>query len=118
LYYPTCQVKHLVADGLNRRTYDQDSLVYLAPGYAITIHRSQGSEYPFVIIPIHETQRIMLTRELLYTALTRGKRMVVLIGSRRAFTRAVTSTRSHRLTGLKYLLTPPETVIPAKKRAA
>jgi exodeoxyribonuclease V alpha subunit len=60
----------------------------------------------------------MLTRELLYTALTRGKQMVVLIGSRRAFTRAVTSTRGHRLTGLKYLLTPQETVIPAKKSAA
>jgi ATP-dependent exoDNAse (exonuclease V) alpha subunit len=60
----------------------------------------------------------MLTRELLYTALTHGKRMVVLIGSQRAFTRAVTNTRSHRLTGLKDLLAPPATVIPAKKKAA
>jgi exodeoxyribonuclease V alpha subunit len=108
----------MVRFGDRRITYDQESFAYLTPGYAITIHRSQGSEYPFVIIPIHESQGIMLTRELLYTALTRGKQMVVLIGSRRAFTRAVTSTRSHRLTGLKDLLTPPETVIPAKKRAA
>jgi exodeoxyribonuclease V alpha subunit len=99
-------------------TYDQESFAYLTPGYAITIHRSQGSEYPFVIIPIHESQGIMLTRELLYTALTRGKQIVVLIGSRRAFTRAVTSTRSHRLTGLKDLLIPPATVIPAKKKSA
>jgi exodeoxyribonuclease V alpha subunit len=100
-----------------RVTYDRDSIADLTPGYAITIHRSQGSEYPFVIIPIHESQGIMLTRELLYTALTRGKRMVVLIGSRSAFAQAVTLARSHRLTGLKDLLTPPATVTPAKKAA-
>jgi exodeoxyribonuclease V alpha subunit len=104
-------VEDTASDGITVRfgnrsvTYDQNSFLDLAPGYAITIHRSQGSEYPFVIIPIHESQGIMLTRELLYTALTRGKRMVVLIGSRRAFTQAITSTRSHRLTGLKDLLT-------------
>jgi ATP-dependent exoDNAse (exonuclease V) alpha subunit len=100
-----------------RVTYDRDSIADLTPGYAITIHRSQGSEYPFVIIPIHESQGIMLTRELLYTALTRGKRMVVLIGSLSAFAQAVTSARSHRLTGLKDLLTPPATVTPAMKAA-
>ena len=46
-------------------TYDRASLADLTPGFAITIHRSQGSEYPFVIIPIHESQGAMLTRELL-----------------------------------------------------
>jgi ATP-dependent exoDNAse (exonuclease V) alpha subunit len=124
LLIPSGIVEEASGDGITVRfgdrrvTYDQDSLADLAPGYAITIHPSQGSEYPFVIIPIHECQGIMLTRELLYTALTRGKRMVVLIGSRRAFSEAITSTRSHCLTGLKDLLTPQATVITAKKRAA
>jgi exodeoxyribonuclease V alpha subunit len=107
----------MVRFGDRRVKYDRDSVADLTPGYAITIHRSQGSEYPFVIIPIHESQGIMLTRELLYTALTRGKRMVVLIGSRSAFTQAVTRARSHRLTGLKDLLAPLATVTPAKKAA-
>jgi len=48
----------------------------------------------------------MLTRELLYTALTRGRKMVVLIGSRRAFTQAINTTRSNPHTGLKSLLSP------------
>jgi exodeoxyribonuclease V alpha subunit len=89
--------------------YDHDSLADLTSGYAITIHRSQGSEYPFVIVPIHESQGIMLARELLYTAMTRARRMVVLIGSRRAIAQAVSSTRSHRLSALKNLLTPSAT---------
>jgi exodeoxyribonuclease V alpha subunit len=97
--------------------YDQDSLADLTSGYAITIHRSQGSEYPFVIIPIHESQGIMLARELLYTAITRARRMVVLIGSRRAIARAVSNTRSIRLTGLKYLLTPSTTKSAIKREA-
>jgi exodeoxyribonuclease V alpha subunit len=108
----------MVRFGDRRVTYDQESFADLTPGYAITIHRSQGSEYPFVIIPIHESQGIMLTRELLYTALTRGKRMVVLIGSRRAFTQAITSTRSHRLTTLKDLLKTTGNSHPRKKKVA
>ncbi|HZS06757.1 MAG TPA: AAA family ATPase [Blastocatellia bacterium] len=87
-------------------TYQQAFHADLLHGFAITIHRSQGSEYPFVIIPVHESQNVMLTRELLYTALTRGRQMVVLIGSRRAFARAVSLTNSHRLTGLSSLLSP------------
>jgi ATP-dependent exoDNAse (exonuclease V) alpha subunit len=69
-------------------------------------------------VPTPFCRRDTLTRELLYSSLTRGKRMVVLIGSRRAFSEAITSTRSRRLTGLKDLLTPQATVIAAKKRAA
>jgi exodeoxyribonuclease V alpha subunit len=86
-------------------TYSRATLPHLTPGFAITIHRSQGSEYPFVIIPIHESQQPMLSRELLYTALTRGRRMVVLIGSRRALELAVENTVKGRLqTGLKTAL--------------
>jgi len=86
--------------------YPQTSFSELAHGFAITIHRSQGSEYPFVIIPVHESQSVMLARELLYTALTRGRKMVVLIGSRRAFMQAINTTRINRHTGLKNLLAP------------
>src|SRR5262245_24075144 len=92
--------------GERRVEYPQTSFSELAHGFAITIHRSQGSEYPFVIIPVHESQSVMLTRELLYTALTRGRKMVVIIGSRRAFMQAISVTRSNRRTGLKDLLSP------------
>jgi len=92
--------------GERRVEYPQTSVSELAHGFAITIHRSQGSEYPFVIIPVHESQSVMLTRELLYTALTRARKMVAIIGSRRAFMQAVSATRSNRRTGLKDLLFP------------
>lgn len=85
--------------------YTSASLPQLTHGFAISIHRSQGSEYPFVIIPIHESQYPMLNRELLYTALTRGQQMIVLIGSRRALAMAVeNSTTGKRQTMLKQLL--------------
>ena len=63
-----------------------DSLV---PAYAVSIHKSQGSEYPAVVVPVHTQHWIMLRRDLLYTAITRGKRLVVLVGSRRALERCV-----------------------------
>jgi exodeoxyribonuclease V alpha subunit len=94
----------IVRFGERRVTYPRSASASLAHGFAITIRRSQGSEYPFVIIPVHESQGAMLSRELLYTALTRGKRMVVFIGSRRAFAQAIGNTRNHRHTGLKTLL--------------
>jgi exodeoxyribonuclease V alpha subunit len=103
--------------GERRVVYHKTVLSDLAHGFAITIHRSQGSEYPFVIIPIHECQNVMLTRELLYTALTRGKEMVALIGSRCAFEQAINHTRSHRGAGLKNLLSPSTAHSTAKKAA-
>jgi exodeoxyribonuclease V alpha subunit len=96
----------IVRFGERRVTYPRSAFASLTHGFAITIHRSQGSEYPFVIIPVHECQGAMLSRELLYTAMTRGKRMVVFIGSRRAFEQAIGNTRNHRHTGLKILLSP------------
>jgi exodeoxyribonuclease V alpha subunit len=56
----------------------------LTLAYAVTIHKSQGSEYPAVVLPIHTQHYIMLQRNLLYTALTRGKRLVCVVGSRNA----------------------------------
>lgn len=85
--------------------YTSASLPQLTHGFAISIHRSQGSEYPFVIIPIHESQYPMLNRELLYTALTRGQQMVVLIGSGHALAMAIENfTTGKRQTMLRQLL--------------
>ena len=56
----------------------------MVPAYATTIHKSQGSEYPAVIIPVVTQHYAMLARNLLYTGVTRGKRLVVLVGQKRA----------------------------------
>jgi exodeoxyribonuclease V alpha subunit len=69
--------------------YDFGELDELTLAYALSIHRSQGSEYPAVIIPLHTQHFMMLQRNLLYTGITRGKRLVVLVGSRRALEMAV-----------------------------
>lgn len=91
--------------GAREVKYDTATLDDLTHGFALTIHRAQGSEYPFVVIPLHESQSVMLTRELLYTALTRGRRMVVLIGSRQALARAIANNySSQRCTRLAELL--------------
>jgi exodeoxyribonuclease V alpha subunit len=66
-----------------------DDLEDLIPAYACTIHKSQGSEYPAVVIVLHHQHHIMLQRNLLYTAVTRGRKLVVIVGSRRALGRAV-----------------------------
>jgi exodeoxyribonuclease V alpha subunit len=69
--------------------YGFDELDELTHAYAVSIHRSQGSEYPCVVIPVTTSAWLMLQRNLLYTAVTRAKRIVVLVGSRRALAKAV-----------------------------
>jgi exodeoxyribonuclease V alpha subunit len=69
--------------------YDLDEIDQLVLAYAATIHKSQGSEYPAVVVPVHTQHFVMLQRNLLYTAVTRGKRLVVLVGSRKALGMAV-----------------------------
>ena len=69
--------------------YDFDELDELAHAYAVTIHRSQGTEYPAVVIPLTTSAWMMLQRNLLYTGITRAKKLVVLAGSRRALAAAV-----------------------------
>ncbi|MEV0895536.1 ATP-dependent RecD-like DNA helicase [Actinoplanes sp. NPDC049802] len=76
--------------------YDFDELDELAHAYAITIHRSQGSEYPAVVIPLTTSAWMMLQRNLLYTAITRAKKLVVLVGSRRALAAAVRTVGAGR----------------------
>ena len=86
--------------------YSADELDQLQLAYAITIHKSQGSEYPAVVIPLLTQHYRMLQRNLLYTALTRGKRVVVLVGSRRAIDIAVSNNQVvERWTGLAERLT-------------
>jgi exodeoxyribonuclease V alpha subunit len=71
--------------------YDFSDLDELQLAYACTIHKGQGSEYPAVVIPVHTQHYVMLQRNLLYTAITRGRKLVVLVGSRKALWRAVTN---------------------------
>ncbi len=82
-------------------TYDFHELDELVLAYAVTVHKSQGSEYPSVIIPVHTAHYVMLQRNLLYTAITRGKGLVVLVGTKKAIAIAVKNHKiQHRYTGL------------------
>ena len=81
--------------------YTLDELDTLVLAYAATVHKSQGSEYPAVVIPVHTQHYVMLQRNLLYTAVTRGKRLVVLVGTRKALALAVRNADvSARASGL------------------
>jgi len=73
--------------------YDALDLDELVLAYACSVHKSQGSEYPAVVIPLHTQHYLMLQRNLLYTGITRGKKLVVLVGSRRAVNIAVKNDR-------------------------
>jgi exodeoxyribonuclease V alpha subunit len=85
--------------------YGFDELDELAHAYAVTIHRSQGSEYPAVVIPLTTSSWTMLQRNLLYTGVTRAKKLVVLVGSRRALAAAVrTKGAGRRHTALAHRL--------------
>jgi len=76
--------------------YDLAELDQLALGYAISIHKSQGSQYPAVVIPVHQSHYLMLRRNLLYTAITRAERVCVLVGSRSALLQAVRNEDERR----------------------
>src|SRR5215217_1113119 len=87
--------------------YGFDELDELTHAYAVSIHRSQGSEYPCAVVPLTMSAWMMLQRNLLYTAVTRAKRMVVLVGSRRALAKAVrTQGAGRRYTALAERLRP------------
>lgn len=89
-------------DGGDSVDYKKADLVNLDLAYATTVHKSQGSEYPVVVMPVHRSQYVMLNRNLLYTGITRAKRMCVLVGTRDAL--AIAATRedaSKRFTLLK-----------------
>jgi exodeoxyribonuclease V alpha subunit len=77
-------------------TYGFGELDTLVPAYAATIHKSQGSEYPAVVIPVLTQHYPMLQRNLLYTGVTRGKRLVVLVGQKKAIAIAVRNVSGRR----------------------
>ena len=86
-------------------TYPYGEMDELVLCYATTIHKSQGSEYPIVIIPLTMQHFMMLKRNLVYTGVTRGKKLVVLVGEKRALAMAVKDRRTEkRLSGLEPLL--------------
>ena len=75
-------------------SYPFGELDALVPAYATTIHKSQGSEYPAVVITFATQHYTMLARNLLYTAVTRGKRLVVIVGQKRALAIAIRNART------------------------
>lgn len=83
--------------------YDFTELDQLSLAYSVSVHKYQGSECPCVLMPVHTTHYMMLFRNLLYTAITRGKKLVVLIGSKKALYMAVKNDKSmKRFTGLRF----------------
>jgi exodeoxyribonuclease V alpha subunit len=85
--------------------YDFSDLDEIVPAYAISVHKSQGSEYPVVIIPIVTQHYILLQRNLIYTAVTRGKNLVVIVGSKKAMAIAINNNKTLlRFTSLRYRL--------------
>jgi exodeoxyribonuclease V alpha subunit len=85
--------------------YEFSELDEIVPAYAVSVHKSQGSEYAAVIIPIVTQHYILLQRNLIYTAVTRGKKLVVMVGSRKAMAIGVNNNKTRkRYTRLRYRL--------------
>jgi exodeoxyribonuclease V alpha subunit len=104
-FSPEEQTMTMLTDEDEQVDYDFAELDELAHAYAITIHRSQGSEYPAVVIPLTTSSWLMLQRNLLYTGVTRAKQLIVLAGSRRALAQAVrTPGAGRRHTALTHRL--------------
>jgi len=97
------EAQHLIVDYDNRSIiYDFLELDELTHAYTISIHKSQGSEFPVVVVPVVTSHYMMLQRNLLYTAVTRARRLVVLVGQPRAIGIAVSNNKvSARFTGLQ-----------------
>ena len=76
--------------------YSYDELDEITPAYAISVHKSQGSEYPAVVMPVLTQHYVLLQRNLVYTGITRGKKLVILVGSPKALHIAVHNNKMHR----------------------
>jgi exodeoxyribonuclease V alpha subunit len=97
--------------------YGFDELDTLVPAYAAIIHKSQGSEYPAVVIPVMMAHYAMLQRNLLYTGITRGKKLVVLVGQKKAVAIAVRNAAGRRRwSKLSEWLTPKKRDDPLTER--
>jgi exodeoxyribonuclease V alpha subunit len=92
----------LIAFEGRRLPYDYTDLDEIVLAYAVSVHKSQGSEYPAVIIPILTQHYLLLQRNLIYTAVTRGRRLVVLVGTRKALAIGIGNVKpQERYTRLK-----------------
>ena len=80
----------------NKYNYDYGDLNEISLAYAVTIHKSQGSEYPVVILPLYMQHYLMLSRNLFYTGLTRAKKLAIIIGQEKPIGIAVRQVK-HRL---------------------
>jgi exodeoxyribonuclease V alpha subunit len=97
----TLKVEFLEEAGPMLVSYDFHELDELLLAYAVTVHKSQGSEYPAIVLPLVNQHYMLLQRNLLYTAITRAKRLCVLVGQPRALEVAVRNNRvAQRHTGL------------------
>ena len=86
-------------------SYDFTDLDEIVPAYAVSVHKSQGSEYPAVIIPILTQHYVLLQRNLIYTGVTRGRKLVVIVGTRKALAIGVKNDKTEkRYTYLRYRL--------------
>ena len=86
--------------------YDFDSLEELELAYAITVHKSQGSEFDVIIMPVFDTHRLLMTRNLLYTAITRAKKLVILVGKEEILKKFVENANMQpRYSGLREKIT-------------
>ena len=86
-------------------TYSGEMFDEIDLAYAITVHKSQGSEFPAVVIPAYSFPPMLMTRNLLYTAVTRGKRLVIIVGDARRVAQMIANNRGdERYTGLAYRL--------------
>ena len=83
----------VIFEGSRLVEYNFDEADQLTRAYAITVHKSQGSEFPVVILPFLSQHYMMLQRNLLYTAMTRARKLLILVGSRRAVQMAVDNAR-------------------------
>ena len=91
------QNKELAVDYYGRTVaYTADEFDQISTAYAISVHKSQGSEYPVVIVPLVTQHYMLLQRNLLYTAMTRGKKLVILIGTKKALHIALNNDKPHR----------------------
>jgi exodeoxyribonuclease V alpha subunit len=91
--------------------YGFEELDELVLAYAISVHKSQGSEYPAVIMAVHTSHYVLLQRNLIYTGLTRAKKLAVLIGTKKALSLAIKNDKpARRFTGLAKKLTHPTTL--------
>lgn len=98
-----------------RHTFDRGEFGDLGLAYAISIHKSQGSEYPVVILPLLKGHFMMLQRNLLYTAITRGRKKVVIVGEPAAYAMAVRNSESkQRVTHLQQKILGPSALLPAR----